>query len=435
MANCRNPMPWFLLALAILCTGPVQPARAEDPDPPSPAEVEEYTGVDHCHSAVDPYLVALEKRRFFNAIGKDNELTKDEFHTNRGPTIHSPFARRFDRYSSMLAFDADGNGRIDWTEADAYRRDLRKRVLAAYDANKDGRLRGLERRQANLALEAGTIPMASPSNPDTPSGPLGKDGEQFDPDAELLARYDENRDGLLSEAEIEAAMKDLRERRRAERQARLDANKDGTVDAAERDQGNGQATWGQQHHQWQLKLFDENGDGQLDETEAELAKDFQKQFQSLGRIFEMRVKDINGDGTISEQEESIVRKEFMVVGMRMGLRMRSYTDTNADGTVSAEEERQWNQRFAKGTFGWLGGFAASYDIDGNDRFDESERKQLLGGMESELQRRLATHDANNDGRTDPFEVEHMMVEFMQDVGVAPATEEPEQESPSDDASR
>lgn len=113
---------------------------------------------DLCKDAIDPYRPSIQKARFFQAAGTDNELTEAEFNANKAKP--NGFARRFDSWRALIAFDKDRNKSIDWLEADAYRYDIRKRTLAAYDTNADGKLSGKERTKANTDLAGGRV--ASP---------------------------------------------------------------------------------------------------------------------------------------------------------------------------------------------------------------------------------------------------------------------------------
>jgi len=123
--------------------------RSKSPAKPPP---------DLCRDAIDPYRPTIQKSRFFQAAGTDNELTETEFNANKAKP--NGFVRRFDSWRALLAFDKDRNKSIDWIEADAYRYDIRKRVLAAYDTNADGKLSGNERTKANTDLARGRV--ASP---------------------------------------------------------------------------------------------------------------------------------------------------------------------------------------------------------------------------------------------------------------------------------
>ena len=320
----------------------------------------------------------------------------------------------------ILSPGANKNGTIDWLEADTYRRGIRKRILVTFDANKDGRLRGAERKKANQLLEAGKTPSAVKKTAYRTSG-----GGRKKIDAEMLEQYDANGDGVLSEEEIQTAMKDMQETRRAEMMRRYDTDGDGKLSKTEReamyqDQNRG-GGWQKMQQEWGIRLFDEDGDGQIDEEEKAGQKEFGQQLQQVMNDMQLRVFDADGDGQISKEERSLVQKEMMVIGVRMMFRFRRLMDTSGDGKVSSEEREGFQTRLA-GNFGtWVNGFSNTFDMDGNGRFDAEERKGLVQGIENELDNRMTKHDANKDGRTDPFEVEKMLFEFMGDIGVAPRT--------------
>jgi len=125
----------------ILLTG--APALAQGAAAPDKAP-------DVLRNAVDPYVPGAERGRYFRAAGVDNELTADEFAADRKRT--TPFVRTFDHWPALVRFDKNANGTIDWFEADAYRRDVRKKVFDAFDTNDDRRLSPIERAAANKAL-------------------------------------------------------------------------------------------------------------------------------------------------------------------------------------------------------------------------------------------------------------------------------------------
>ena len=127
---------------------------------------------DLCKDAIDPYRPAIQKSRFFQAAGADNELTATEFNANKAKP--NGFVRRFDSWKAIASFDKDRNKSIDWIEADAYRYDLRKRVLAAYDTNADGKLSGDERTKANTDLARGRIPSPPKSAHKSAKDPPGR---------------------------------------------------------------------------------------------------------------------------------------------------------------------------------------------------------------------------------------------------------------------
>jgi hypothetical protein len=138
-----------IVIVLLLCGGVVAKYARKSKSPAKPPP-------DLCRDVIDPYRPTIQKSRFFQAAGTDNELTETEFNANKAKP--NGFVRRFDSWRTLIAFDRDRNKSIDWLEADAYRYDIRKRVLAAYDTNADGKLSGNERTKANTALARGRIP-------------------------------------------------------------------------------------------------------------------------------------------------------------------------------------------------------------------------------------------------------------------------------------
>ena len=136
-----------LAAAALLC-------------PPARASEAEADPKDHCASAIDPFDPVEEFIRFCLAAGDDRSLDANEFHANRSRA--NPFVRVFDFWDQILRFDRTGDGTITWPEADGYRRQMRKAVLAAHDLDADGHLKGQERAAANHALDQGKVPILEP---------------------------------------------------------------------------------------------------------------------------------------------------------------------------------------------------------------------------------------------------------------------------------
>ena len=173
-----------LAALTPLATGQPKKAPAATAIP------------DICKDCVDPYVPTAERAKFFKAAGKDNEIDAKEFEAAK--SSGGGFVRKFDTWAGMLAFDKNSNKTIDWFEADAYRNDIRRRVLAAFDRNKDRKLAGREREAANKSLAAGRVPGSS-RRPGVWSGQMT--------DAMRLRMFDKNRDGKLDTEEKAAADK------------------------------------------------------------------------------------------------------------------------------------------------------------------------------------------------------------------------------------
>jgi Ca2+-binding EF-hand superfamily protein len=409
------------------------PPSAEDAAPPA-AETSAKgaeTGVvipDYCDGVVDPYNLARERRRFFYAAGKDTELTQAEFEENRNE--EKPFVRSFDKWAVLLTFDTDRNGTIDWLEADTYRRDIRKRLMDRWDVNRNGRLQGEERDRVNAQLHAGRLPTAQRKQRGM-GGIFMAEGSD-DPDIALLQKYDANGDGVLTEDELDAAMSTERQEWRQEAILRYDTNGDGQLDDAERKAmyDDRVEPWQQMRHRLQLKLFDENGDGEISAEEQAAEKEFNKTFKQVGESIRRRMQDIDGDGEISDDEKQIAAREMQVFGLRMMVRMRGWMDADADGAVSQEEMRQFQGNMAQGTTRWFESFADPYDLSGDGRFDQRERDELAKAFSAEIENRLDEQDSNQDGRIDGVELEKVIVTWGREAEVFPdapetaATSEP-----------
>lgn len=377
--------------------------------------------VDHCRGPIDPYDTGQEKLRFFSAAGVDNELTRKEAGENK--TAKEPFVRSFETFHAMLAFDRDKNGTIDWLEADTYRRDLQKRVLAAFDVNKDKRLTGEERVKANATLATGTWPGAKSKSG---RGLMGMLSDSVNVDQEMVQRFDANGDGVLSEDEIQAGMKQMQEEERQRMIERYDTDNDGKLSDEERKamREDRRSKFQKRLDQWQLRNFDENDNGILDDDERQAAKKWQDDIGTAMKELNLNVRmnDIDGDGKVSKDEQNVVRKEWMVVGMRMMLLQRGLADRDQDGTVSAQEQLQFQDKIGEGMMGWMEQFSEQFDDDQNDRLDTTERAAVIKGLKTEIDRRLTKHDANKDGRTDAYEMEKLIWEFGRETGVIPKRE-------------
>jgi hypothetical protein len=167
---------WLLLAAilpaAIVCA--MQPASAPapawEPAPPAAASAPavEAESPDLVKDAVS-YDELEEQVRFAVACGEKDELSPAAFEDNR--RHHNPFVRRFDRWDRLATFGRNGKGTVNWAEAAQYRAALRKALLAAYDADRDGQLSGDERAAANKALAEGRLPTLTPPAPPQPAPP------------------------------------------------------------------------------------------------------------------------------------------------------------------------------------------------------------------------------------------------------------------------
>jgi len=434
---------------------------------------------DICTGAVDPYSPTTQRTLFFQAAGPDNEISEKEFSADwtkaKSAKQGAPaFARRFDRWRSMLAFDKNGNKTIDWFEAHAYRRDIRARVLGAYDKNKDSRLVGKEREAAVAALSAGKVPpkqtdrrLVITGGAKIPKLPLpgrtgsvggapvlpGRDAAKSPP-PEWMKRFDANKDGRLSteerrtlidairhradekkffrefdrngdgefsDEEKEDAIRAVRERQRAQFLEKHDINGDGKLDekerAALRAERGGQ--FRQVLERWKLRDFDADGNGKIDEAEQAEVKAFQQQMQGMGKEFRLRMADMNGDGKVTDEERKAVGQEWRQAGWKMLVKAAKYMDADGDGQVSPEETQAFRQRATTAVLGWMEKFTMRFDADNSGRLDKTERTALIKGIRDEFLERCDKFDADDDGRLNPEEAMKMLEAFGKEIGIEP----------------
>ena len=373
--------------------------------------------VDHCNGPIEPYRLGDEKMRFFAAAGKDNELDKKEFLANR--ESKKPFVRSFDRWETCITFDRDGNSRMDWLEAEAYRRDLRDRMLARYDGNKNKRLQKAERVAANQALEAGKLPWARKTRAGR-GNPMALPGQgKPDQDMELLGKYDKDADGDLSEEELKEAMKKIGEKHREEMLLRYDTDNDGKLSNEERRAMFADRTepWQVRQRQFALKHFDDDGDGELSEDESAAAKEWAKTLGAPFKDMQLRIGDRDGDGILSQPEQRQMRMEMMMMGMQlMGLRNR-ILDADGDGTVSADEDAEFNEKLAEGFSSLFETVIQDADENKNERMDPSERQAASKAWADHMNKRFDEGDKNEDGRLDGKELTMLLVDFGKDIEV------------------
>jgi len=340
---------------------------------PTPARAK-----DFCKGCVDPYDPISERARFFKTAGKDNEIDAREFEA--GKTSAGGFVRKFDTWTGMLAFDKNSNKTFDWFEADAYRRDVRKRVLAAYDTDKDKKLKGKERDAANRALAAGKVPGSAGRT--MVVFPGGQMTEQM-----RLRMFDKNRDGKLDDNEKAAADKwqaDSDKRRaqyarQAERYRKLndelrkkhDANGDRKLDADER-----KAYYEEYPERAKTVQWDKDGDGRLSDAERKEMETQQaqwiKQAAESRRKWMLQRWDTDKDGRMSEQETAAMEAQ------------------QAEWKKRAEQYRKEQAELRK-----------KHDADGNGKLNDDERKAYYEAIRKKW--RLRQWDKNKDGRLDDAE--------------------------------
>jgi len=358
-----------------------------------------------CLGAVDPFDRATQKTGFFAIAGKDGELTSEEFRDAAEKEMSAKtFLRSFDTFASLLEFDKDKNSKIDWVEAEAYRVELRKRVLKAFDANKDSRLKGPEREAANRALAAGKFSRRR--------GGMSGRGSDF------MKKYDKDGDGKLSEAERNA----MRDNFRKEALKKYDKNGDGELSdeerqAMRRDRG---GAWREATERWRLQHFDLDADGKLSEAEEAEHREFQGQFREMGKKLDVKFNDLNGDGEVSREERQKIGREWAGSALKMMALAQTYMDRDGDGTVSAEERTGFGKRIQSGMIKWMEDFGKEFDSDTNGRLDKKERTAFLAGIEKNITTRVDRYDTDRDGRLTPPEAIELMKDFAKEIDITPS---------------
>ena len=318
----------------------------------------------------------------------------------------------------MLAFDKDHNGTIDWFEAKAYRQDLRRRVLEAFDANKDGQLTGKERQAANEMLASGACrghrprptrwPGLAPAAKAAATAPAGEDQTDLNwmreramhQRAILLELYDADHDGKLNEAEhkamLEGVRKDAEDQIAEQRLRRWDTNGDGKLDAAETAAMEAAIAAGKEkaerlQHQRDLARWDANGDGKLDEAEtaAMLADKAKKarEADAWRAQWELKQYDINGDGILDENERLVAEADRV--------RREVYAAAEAEDQTDQAGKRQWDQTILR----WR---LKNFDTNGDGKLDANEMaavKKFEGQLKAIGENlRLRMADLDGDGK-------------------------------------
>jgi Ca2+-binding EF-hand superfamily protein len=382
--------------------------------------------------AIDPYQPGTERAAFFKAAGVDNELDANEFAKARkaaGGAEARPagsFVRPFDDFNAMLAFDKNHNGTIDWFEAEAYRQDVRRRVLAAFDANRDGWLTGRERLAANDMLSAGRLPGKAPvvaervriDEPATaPAG--GSAAAALDEIKERMARlrrqmfakYDLNGDGHIDADEQKAMIDAVGKEAQAELDdltaRRFDADGDGRLDeretaAMEKALADRAAADEKARHERDLRLFDANGDGKLDAQESAALAEANELRLAEARHWreqaDLQRFDFDGNGKLDEQEQILADIEAV------------RRDVYAQAGNRADDGRQtWQAAVTQ----WR---LRNFDADGDGKIDQAEQAEVqkfekqFRDIGQGFQRRLA--DLDGDGEVSPAEQQAVQKEWQ-----------------------
>lgn len=414
-------------------------------------------GEDALKEAVDPYDAGLQRNKFFIAAGVDGLLSEADMTADAARA--GSFARPFDRWKNMLAFDKDNDGKLDWFEADAYRSALRKKVLDTFDADKNAKLSDKERQQAADALARGGVsldalqqiviipagaadeqPKPRPADaPPTRPAVDPRQQEQMPPlkDAIALAikRNDANGDGMIDKDELKAAdqkrqaemaeigkkisdlyaggkqpgadkMNEFKDAYREVSQRmyhihvfrQADSNKDGMVSQAE-----------EAAYQRAIDLSLENADQRMKDYVKKYDKDGDGKVStaeaiaaSKDRFLEQMLEhyDFNNNGAIDEDEEAQAQKDKNESIAASKSIMKAYTkryDKDGDGKISSDETKAALEDMQRRHKKHVAGQLAKLDTDGDGQVSFEETKKAAQAM-------LKKYDADSDGRLDRDEM-------------------------------
>jgi len=408
------------LLLVVAATAPGQTdaplPTGEDAKPAAPAK----TVPDLCRGVVDPYDKAAERSRFFKAAGVDNELTSKEAEANR--KADKPFVRKYDRWTVMVTFDKDGNEKLDWYEADAYRQALRRRVLVAFDENKDRRLAGKERIAANRALAAGKVPAGTERSniwvPDR-STPEGKDGADRRAETVIVGPEGSNvtirrttpaQGGEGGQGNWREQWRKRQEQRRKELLEKYDADGNGEFDEDEREKmrDDYRKRAEEQRKQWELQRYDANKDGELDEQE--LAKQAADREEREKRMAEWRAQaeerrkkwiaewDTDGDGELSDEERKAMQETYRRQAEERRKEWIAEWDTDGNGELSDEERKAMQETYRRRAEEARQEYTQKWDADGDGELSDQERQAARDESRRRYEQRRKAMDTDGDGQ-------------------------------------
>lgn len=364
---------------------------------------------DLCRGAIDPYNPGRQRAKFFRAARVDGELDAKEFIADARRL--SGYVRRFDNWQVMLEYDGNANGTVDWFESERYRLTFRRKVLGIFDLNKDGKLKGAERDAANQALAAGKLTPTSRKDLERVKG--------YDEllTKEMVAQYDINGDGKLSQEERQEAIRAWREQWWKGVLQKYDTDRDGQLSKQERQAASRAIAeqisrkkrkeaaaiavvrdpaevWRQARRRWELRLFDTDSNGELNDAEQTAAGSFGRKVNSIVQTLSERSMDANRDGSVSDAERAAFLRAWQ--------------------SAAGDQRAEPSERVTLGVFRWAESIAASFDTDRDGRFSSGEIAALLAGMDKELTMRYRAHDADRDGRLAAREMMELMESFAQE---------------------
>lgn len=412
-----------LAVTALLTCSPGVAFGQGQPSQPGDAQAQDAKPVDLLPGAVDPFHLGSQRSFFLLASGVDTEMSAEEFAADQ--STGDGFAQPYDRWPALLRHDRNGNGAVDWFEAQAYRQAVRSRIVTAFDSNKDGRLTGSERDAANAMLIAGRLPDADPADADSArsASPAAQDrrADVAQPRTyqAFVQRYDANGDGRLDDDERRAAREAVRDGWRQ----RFDRNGDGQLDEQERRAMREQMRsenepFRQMRENWLLGQFDADGDGSLSESERESIRTFESNFRDAVGKAAQRVLGVN-PREMNREQAAALRAKYGLVMVSIPARMQAWADANGDGQASEEELTAYRNRAATAAAGYFNRFTNRFDADQSGRLDAEERDAMLEGMVADMDRRARQADADSDGELSTSEMDTFVMGWLTDLGFAP----------------
>jgi len=358
---------------------------------------------DLCEGAVDPFRLAQQRERFFTAAGADNELTKEEFIADAGRK--NGFVRTFDTWDALLAYDSDAGETIDWPEAKRYRLGFRKKMLALFDADRDGHLTREERNEANRALATGKVA------PDT---------------FETLLAFAEGLEGLLDElpglfdeasdlgqaGQVQPPVRGVSPQpvsTQVRRRVALSAQLSGT--------GRELIPLDRIRRALLVLVFDANKDGRLSRPEKQIAESFATRLSySISRKLR-RSMDPDGDGRVSRREAGAFIAQINRASPLLVSKLARSADSDSDGFVSDTEAESFADKVVERVVAWAESFCLACDGSGDGRFSKLELSLLMRAISRELASRFRQHDADKDGRLDGREIVALVTTFAEQIGL------------------
>jgi hypothetical protein len=367
---------------------------------------------DMLKGAVDPYDPVAEKAKFFRAAGVSGELDEQKFQADAARK--DGFVRKFDDWAAMLAFDKHGSGTIDWFEADAYRRAIRKRVLDAFDARRIGKLTGAQRQAAGEALASGKfLVLATAASKPTTSGPVATSAPGNA--SKLLAGLAADDHSKPSPEEVQAAMKALRDAE--EKALLLKYGKEGETKLTKEEWAqvikDRQKPWQDLANDLNVILFDTEGNGVLNEEQEKQAKEFQSKLQD---VFKNVGTKVMGDPkNMSEMEQKKLAVDMGLVGLRVMAKINQQMDPGQTGFISEEARRKFNADAAGAVGNYMKKFIAPC-ADSDGKYGPAERQKILDAFRQDMDARVKKVHSG-EGRPTPDEAAKLAEDLLKDVGI------------------